>query len=132
MAGILGKDMTGQFNTELSEEDEKKFQAWAKQNNRLGDLYDYDLRGAWKELNEGSMSEDDRGHLGDKYKKPSHPTFSAESIYAKDAPDRAGSWGIGPKGTNVYTTNGLSPQELKYLQRYFWLVEPNSILEVFH
>lgn len=39
---------------------------------------------------------------------------------------------LAPKGTDVYTTNGLSPQELKYLQRYFWLVEPNSILEVFH
>jgi len=43
-------DMTDQYNTKLSPAYEKKFLEWAKQNNRLQDLQDYDMRGAWLEL----------------------------------------------------------------------------------
>ena len=75
------------FNTQLSPEEEKKFQSWvAQESEKAGydksmDLENYDLRGAWKEIQQGDMAEDDRGHLGDKYKKPNHPTFSDQSIY---------------------------------------------------
>lgn len=126
------QDMTGAFNTPLTASEEALFVAWAIYNNRMRDLYNYDLRGAWKELNSGSMSADARGHLGDKYKKPNHPTFSDQSQYAKDAPERAGSWYVGSKGTNIFSAKGLSYDDYRYLQRYFQAVEPYSILEVRH
>lgn len=129
---LFARDMTGEFNTPLSDEEEAAFAQWVMENNRMRDLYNYDLRGAWKELNSGSMSADARGHLGDKYKKPNHPTFSVESVYAKHFPERAVEWGVGAQGTNIYSAQGMSPDEFRYLQRYFQAVEPNSILEVRH
>ena len=39
------RDLSAQYNTELSPERERLFQEWATQNNRLRDVYDYDLRG---------------------------------------------------------------------------------------
>ena len=129
---LFMKDMTGVFNTPLTASEEALFVAWAVYNNRMRDLYNYDLRGAWKELNSGSMSADTRGHLGDKYKKPNHPTFSDQSKYAKAMPERAGKWSTGAHGTNTYSAKGLSYDEYRYLQRYFQVVEPNSILEVSH
>lgn len=60
---LFMKDMTGVFNTPLTASEEALFVAWAVYNNRMRDLYNYDLRGAWKELNSGSMSADTRGHL---------------------------------------------------------------------
>ena len=130
MSEFYDQDLTEQFNTVLSEKDEKLFQSWAYGNGRIGDLYDYDLRGAWKEIVSGSMSEDERGHLGDKYKKPNHPTFSTESVYANARPDRAGTWSRTAKGINVFTKpDGSSMNEDRYLKKYFQLREPNSILE---
>lgn len=129
---LYERDMTRDFNTVLSDEEENEFIDWAIANRRLRDLYNYDLRGAWKALRSGSMTEDERGHLGDKYKKPNHPTFSDQSQYAKDAPGRAGSWYVGSKGTNIFSAKGLSYDDYRYLQRYFQVVEPNSILEVRH
>ena len=78
----FSEDYSDKFNTVLAPDEEEKYQAWATENHREKDVYDYDLRGAWKELQSGTMSEDERGHLGDKYKKPNHPTFSDQSIYS--------------------------------------------------
>ena len=50
---------------------------------------DYDLRGAFKS---GLTKDIQSGHWPDTYKKPNHPTFSNQSIYAKYAPEKAGSW----------------------------------------
>ncbi len=58
----LPDDMSGQYNTQLSPEQETAYQAWAKQQGREKDVFNYDLRGAWKELQSGTMSEDERGH----------------------------------------------------------------------
>ncbi len=126
------QDMTGAFNTQLTAREEALFMEWAVHTNRVRDLYNYDLRGAWLELSGGTMSEDARGHLGDKYKKPNHPTFSDQSKYAKDMPERAGKWSTGAHGTNTYSAKGLNYDEYRSLQQYFQVVEPNSILEVSH
>lgn len=131
MADFFERDLTDQYNTQLSAKDEKKFQEWVYGNGRIRDLYDYDLRGAWKELQSGSMSADERGHLGDKYKKPNHPTFSDQSIYAKAEPSRAGTWSRSSRGVVTFTTNeGVSMSEAQYLKRYFQFAEPETILEI--
>jgi hypothetical protein len=83
-------DQTKQFNTPLSEDEERDFQLWRTMRTNPRDTGgDYDLRGAYKE---GVIPTEDTGHFPDTYKKPNHPTFSVESKYRKYAPDRAGTW----------------------------------------
>ena len=77
-------DFTLLYNTKLSRNEEVAF-AYDKAIGAYGicydDMYDYDIKGAWKELADGRMEIGRNNHLGDTYKKPNHPTFSDESIY---------------------------------------------------
>ena len=124
-------DMTNQYNTTLTEAEEKQYQEWAKKEGRELDTFDYDLRGAWKEMQSGTMSEDARGHLGDKYKKPNHPTFSDQSIYNGVSGIKAGRWSVNEQGKNVYTPGReLSMDESRALSGYFERVEPDSVLNL--
>lgn len=82
-------DYSDKHNTKLSDDDEAKYQKWAKANKREKDTYDYDMRGAWKE-NGGKQS--DNGHFPDTYKKPNHPTFSDESKYHGTDGNEGGKW----------------------------------------
>jgi hypothetical protein len=65
------------------------FQLWKSQYAPKDSGYDYDLRGAFKA---GLTPDPKTGHWPDTFKKPNHPTFSNESIYAKIRPDLAGQW----------------------------------------
>lgn len=115
----LPDDMSGQYNTQLSPDEESAYQAWAKGQGREKDVFNYDLRGAWKELQSGTMSEDERGHLGDKYKKPNHPTFSTESIYNGKDGYQGGVWSR-EGNVDVYTPqHKLTPEQAKRLRLYF-------------
>lgn len=112
-------DMSGQYNTQLSPDEESAYQAWAKEHGREKDVFNYDLRGAWKELQSGTMSEDERGHLGDKYKKPNHPTFSTESIYNGKDGYQGGVWSR-EGNVDIYTPqHKLTPEQAKRLRLYF-------------
>lgn len=79
----------GQFDTKLSPQDEQSFQAWKAKYAPNDSGADYDLRGAFKS---GLTPDPQTGHWPDTFKKPNHPTFSDQSQYAKDAPDKAGHW----------------------------------------
>jgi hypothetical protein len=68
---------------------ELKFRDWKQRFAPNDSGEDYDLRGAFKA---GFQPDPETGHWPDVYKKPNHPTFSNQSIYAKDRPDLAGSW----------------------------------------
>lgn len=115
----LPDDMSGQYNTQLTPDEESAYQAWAKGQGREKDVFNYDLRGAWKELQSGTMSEDERGHLGDKYKKPNHPTFSTESIYNGKDGYQGGVWSRNGN-VDVYTPqHKLTPEQAKRLKLYF-------------
>lgn len=70
-------DETNGFNAELTQGAERAYQRWPGQSGDSGQ--DYDLRGAFSE----GTDRDPSGHLPDTWKKPNHPTFSNESIYAK-------------------------------------------------
>jgi hypothetical protein len=84
----MNEDFSGKFNTRLSPREEQEFTRWLelaslkKQRDVGRDLGTYDLRGLWK--NGGEQLDDFTmgGHAPDTYKKPSHPTFSKESIYS--------------------------------------------------
>lgn len=74
------------FETVLPPTQEAKFQQWKLQAAPNDSGEDYDLRGAFL----AGASPDKNGHWPDTYKKPNHPTFSNESIYAKGR--AAGRW----------------------------------------
>ena len=112
-------DYSSKYNTQLSLEEEKQFEEWAILNNKVKETYDYDIRGAWKDLVSGKIKADDRGHLTDKYKKPNHPTFSNESIYHGKDGYEGGKWGnkqFIPGPTNLKLRQ---PEELlNYFKKY--------------
>ena len=84
-------DYTDKYNTPLTPDEERRFQAWARKNpQRLKDLYDYDVRGFWKAGRKTSGN----GHGGDEFKKPNHPTFSTYSNYS--SPLRQGGTWVAP------------------------------------
>jgi len=88
--GMVGDD----YNTNLGPK-EADFQKWKAKNSPNDSGADYDLRGAYQEGMERTGRD---AHMGDKYKKPNHPTFSDQSKYATgDQRDRAGHW-VGEEG----------------------------------
>lgn len=78
-----------QFETKLTPQEEAAFWQWKQQFAPHDSGTDYDLRGAFKA---GLTPNPQTGHWPDTYKKPTHPTFSDQSIYAQDRPDLAGHW----------------------------------------
>jgi len=62
------------------------YKAWLQKNN-LRESPDYDMKGAFT----AGEQPDERGHMTDRFKKPTHPTFSDESIYADDK-NKGGHW----------------------------------------
>ena len=121
-------DYSAQYNTKLSAQEERDFQTWAEKEGRANDTYDYDLRGAYKELQSGEMTEADNGHLGDKYKKPNHPTFSDQSQYHGVDGHFGGQWEQGTDGS--YQFFGGKTQQLMHddadMERYFAEREPGN------
>lgn len=78
-----------QYETSLTPFEERGFQDWKAVNAPKDSGEDYDLRGAFKA---GVQPDPESGHWPDTFKKPNHPTFSDQSMYAKDAPGLAGTW----------------------------------------
>lgn len=127
MKYLSGNDLTRFYNTPLNPVDEAMFQFYAanpyanpSRRNLLNDLYDYDVRGYWKENN----SPDARGHFSDRFKKPNHPTFSVESQYNGSLGNQGGQW----------VEDGYIPSEqqggnnMAFLARYFAEREPGQKL----
>ena len=100
--GILSQnpiDFSNKYNTNLTTDQEAKYESWATGNNNQNrnmskDIYNYDLRGYWdKYINGNSKQEDSaNGHLTDEFKKPNHPTFSDQSIYNNVDGNVGGKW----------------------------------------
>ena len=97
-ASTYGSD----YETMLTSEEEKEFGQWKSINAPLDSGQDYDYRGAWQQ----GATADDEKHWPDTFKKPTHPTFSTDSKYAKDAPEWAGYW----EGEN-FTPSKLQQQK---------------------
>lgn len=80
---------TPSFDTILNSDQESAFRQWKARYAPNDSGADYDLRGAFRA---GVTPDPKSGHWPDTFKKPNHPTFSDESIYASVAPERAGHW----------------------------------------
>lgn len=136
MPGLIedDADVEKSFDTKLTPDEEVSFQAWKRKYAPNDSGEDYDLRGAYKA---GLTPDAQTGHWPDTFKKPNHPTFSDQSQYAKDAPDKAGHWDgdtyVPPKGhepsafdtfldwivpdenpSRVVDENGLTAQNKQY------------------
>lgn len=116
----------GEFDTRLDPEKEKEFRAWAIQRGIDRDLEDYDLRGAWlaKAVPE-PRPDGKKPHGTDLYKKPWHPTFSRESIYAAKVPG-AGRW---EQGRFVVGPANLAYRAPYDMMQYFGAHEPDVELD---
>jgi hypothetical protein len=78
------------FNTALPESRKAEYAEWAKVN-VTDSGKDYDYVGAFLAGEGRGLS--DNGHLTDRWKKPNHPTFSKDSVYAVGAYKKyAGTW----------------------------------------
>jgi hypothetical protein len=104
------------FDTHLSAIDEGHYRVWKQQNAPKDSGEDYDFRGAFKH---GITADTETGHWPDTFKKPNHPTFSNESIYANQG--LPGEW-FGenhdqyvPRAQNFQTGKDMLRQE--YLNR---------------
>lgn len=119
-------DYTNFYNTPLTPEQEAQFVKWAQSSGRARDTYDYDLRGAWKDDIQAAAN----GHLPDTYKKPNHPTFSAESIYHGADGQYGGEWAGDDKTGWVFKASPLNTANYANgrLQDYFRRVEPDAKL----
>lgn len=126
-------DYSSKYNTPLNANQEALFNSWlSKQSIATGrdvakDLYDYDLKGWWKN-NQGIDLND--GHLTDTYKKPNHPTFSDQSQYHGVDGNQGGSWQQQQNGSWSYAPSATNLQMYKSdeLQQYFKQVEPGNQL----
>lgn len=121
-------DFSAVYNTTLTPEEEAEYEAWANGVGRAGDVYDYDLRGAWKEGTVRSME----GHFPDTFKKPNHPTFSDESIYNGVDGYQGGHWSEEGPDTNSWTftpgETNLKFRDSDQLVNYFNEAEPEAKL----
>ena len=115
--------LTGLFDTKLDPRQEAAFQQWARAKNRLGDLEDYDMRGAWQ----ANVGQSGNGHYPDTYKKPNHPTFSTESQYSTPQ-HMGGTWQPAGGDSWVYwaSPQNLEGRGVSGLADYFRRVEPDS------
>lgn len=124
-------DYSDRYNTPLSASQGAQFDQWAARQRELTgrdvtrDLYDYDLKGWWKNAGGENAPDLTGGHLTDTYKKPNHPTFSTGSQYSGQDGNEGGTWTRGDKGTYTFTP-GKTNLELRSrdeLQNYWDRVE---------
>jgi hypothetical protein len=119
--GLFGR--APNYDTPLDPQQETAFRQWAGP--KIADTQDYDLRGAWV----ADARQAGNGHLPDTYKKPNHPTFSAESQYS--TPDNPGGrWVEDGRGGWVFwaTPANVQYRDANALMGYFNRVEPDSML----
>lgn len=137
------------FNTELDPNEEAQFQDWLKyESDKTGqdkskDLFDYDLRGYWKdeiskdpELVQNPspiLAGDARDHGPDTYKKPNHQTFSEESKYNNTTGPNGekyvgGRWGENDSFMPSKEMLDNKTHDKEFLKWYFKRFEPDSKL----
>lgn len=84
------------YNTELTKEEQKEFDKWAKEESKklgrdiLMDKGAYDVQGFWKSGDWKNRDADNHGT--DTWKKPNHPTFSNQSKYHGAGGLYGGNW----------------------------------------
>lgn len=115
------------FNADNTDHRDPVYQQW-KQNYDLQEDPTYDLFAAYQ----AGMTPDDRGHLGDMFKLPTHPTFSDESKYSGQNGQIGGQWlEAGPnKWTFKASPHNLQNMPAAQLMDYFDRIEPGNTLQL--
>ena len=127
------EDYTATYNTQLSAENEQRFNNWVIAESKLRgrdiskDMENYDLKGYW--LGGGYKDTTGKGHMTDTYKKPNHPTFSDQSKYNNVAspwgvPFQGGHWEEDGKSFTPSATMLKYTHQQDFLQRYMQEREP--------
>ena len=152
-------------DTQLGPEEVAGYRQWAKLEHKVPKMEekDYDLRGFYKDVIQGNpdlppemqdkvaalkeqfLQPNGRlkgGHLPDTYKKPTHPTFSDESIYSGNTMlgnygepaewTRGGHWSKDAQGRDMFTpgpANYLHHSD-KDMMDYFRKYEPGIVLDL--
>ena len=106
------------YITRLTPTEEKEFQTWYSKIAKYKNLnpnpdangQDYDYRGYWRNEDRiGILGSNPNAHFTDKYKQPSHPTFSNESIYS--SPQTPGGTWVKGKGTWLFKHNKFTARQ---------------------
>lgn len=114
------------YITKLSSDEEIKFKNWYSKLAKYKNLnpnpdakgQDYDYRGYWKnEDREGILGSNPNAHFIDKYKQPSHPTFSNESIYSNNKTP-GGQWVVDKTGTWLFKHNNFTTRQALKTHNY--------------
>lgn len=105
------------YETELTEGAKPGYEVWRARVAPGDPGLDYDYAGAYA-AGEGRGSS---GHMTDEFKKPNHPTFSDESMYARYEPGSAGSW----NGETYVPAKGASPV---WLRQYMAQADQDGVL----
>ena len=86
LPGVPAPPPAPKYSTQLLPQQEAAFWPWKAQNAPTDSGDTIDLRGAFK----AGATKDKLGNWPEQFRKPNHPQFTINSIYAKDAPDKAG------------------------------------------
>lgn len=126
-------DMTQRYNTPLTPAEELAYQNWAQIQSAVQgrdinrDLFDYDMRGAFKS---GAM-QSENGHYPDTFKKPNHPSFSDQSQYHGADGNAGGSWQqMGGRWVFTPGPTNLQLHGPEGLQNYFQRSDSNVWLNL--
>jgi hypothetical protein len=130
-------DLTQQYNTALTPEQEAAYQVWLNNQSQLQgrdmsrDSYNYDMRGAFL-AGAGPAGGGAGGHYPDTFKKPNHPTFSDQSQYHGVNGQQGGSWQQLPAGQWQFTPGATNRQYFSpnMMQRYLLQSDPNVQLNM--
>lgn len=107
------------YDTPLTAEQALKYRAWkAALPHDLQNSSDYDLQGAYLD----NMQKSSNDHMGDKFKKPNHMTFSNQSIYSNPQ-QQGGEWTDNTFWASPYNLQQHSAIDLA---DYFKRVEPDG------
>ena len=142
-------DRMAKYDTPLTKEEMKEFKAWTEKEkvrweadskergiSATWDLEDqkrsYDVQGFWKAWHNAKTEEErnilldpETGHSTDKFKKPTHPTFSDESIHHGVDGKKGGTWGK-EGDTHVFSPTKHNINNMGGYQKYIDWVKRNE------
>lgn len=112
------------YTTKLTDNEERQFQNWYGRVAKYKGLnpnpdavgQDYDYRGYWKNEDREIIFNNKKGHFTDKYKQPTHPTFSNQSMYSNSTTP-GGEW-VKEKGTFLFKHNNYTARQAKRTHDY--------------
>ena len=127
------KQRAAAYNTKLDPAEEIDYRKWIAWQSILAgrdlsrDQTDYDVRGLYRSMGQSGKNLE-RGHGPDTFKKPNHPTFSAESIYS--TPETPGGAWFADNTFMPSAAMAKDKARMAWLSRYMKQYEPGTKLDL--